>query len=199
MGRDKAGIVVDHPDAPPAGGARPGGARPDGARPGAVTLAQRTAAALASVADMALEVGPAWSGLPVAPEDPPGAGPLAATAAGWRELRARGWDGPVLVVATDLPHLTTAFLSWLAGYPVEESVMPVAGGRVQPLCARYRPADLDTAAGLVTAGKRSMRDLVAAVGPRLVGEEEWAPVGGASALDDVDTPADLDRLGPGRG
>lgn len=176
MGRDKASIPVP------------------GTGPG-TTLARRTAGLLRGVADPVVEVGPGHSGLPSVSEDPPGGGPLAAAAAGWRALVDLGWHGPVLVVATDLPLLSPGLLEWLAGHPAERAVVPVAGDRVQPLCARYRSSDLAHAADLVTAGRRAMSDLLAVIDPVLIPEQEWAgPAGGADALEDADTPADLRRL-----
>ncbi len=173
MGVDKATLV------PPAGGS---------------TLAARTAALLRRVAEPALEVGPGFSGLPAVADDHPGAGPLAAVAAGRRALAAAGWQGSALVVATDLPLLDAATLAWLAGHPSPRSVVPVAGGRSQPLCARWSAADLDRAAGLVAGGRRSMADLVAAADPVLVAVGDPGGAGGAPFAD-ADTPADARRLG----
>src|SRR5205807_1911161 len=59
MGRDKAALPV-----------------------GGQTLAERVAGRLSGVVAPVLEVGPGRCGLPVAPEDRPGAGPLAALVAG---------------------------------------------------------------------------------------------------------------------
>jgi molybdopterin-guanine dinucleotide biosynthesis protein A len=176
MGRDKAGIEV------------PG----DG---GPVTLAERTARILGAVAAPVVEVGPARGRRWAVREDPPGSGPLAAVAAGWTALEARGWTGAVLVVATDLPLLSPGLLRWLAAHDAERAVVPVAGGRVQPLCARYRASDLAAARDLVGAGRRAMSDLIGALDPVLIPEAEWSgPAGGTSVLEDVDTPADLTRV-----
>lgn len=176
MGRDKAAIVVEGDDGP-------------------VTLAERTARILESVAAPVVEVGPPRGDRWVVREHPPGSGPLAATVAGWEALAARGWTGAVLVVATDLPNLAAGLLRWLAGLPEDRAVVPVAGDRVQPLCARYRASDLDRARALVASGRRAMSDLVAAADPVLIPEAVWSvPAGGGAALDDVDSPADLDRV-----
>ena len=177
MGRDKATLPV-----------------------GAETLARRTARLLGQVAQPALEIGPGVSGLPAALEQAPGSGPLAAVAQGGRVLADRGWSGPVIVVATDLPNLTRGLLDWLAGHPSESSVVPVDRGRVQPLCARYTMADLATAARLVAAGQRSMNALVDTIHPLRVGEDAWAgPAGDPGALADVDTPDELARARARRG
>jgi molybdopterin-guanine dinucleotide biosynthesis protein A len=159
------------------------------------SLAGRTARLLAASTSLAVEVGPGWSDLPAIVEVQRGGGPLVAVAAGRRELCARGWDGPAVVVATDLPHLTLELLSWLVEHPSRRSVVPVALGVPQPLCARYSPADLDRAGVLVAMGRRSMRDLLDGTDALLVGPEEWSPAAGdPDALADVDTPADLARL-----
>jgi molybdopterin-guanine dinucleotide biosynthesis protein A len=159
---------------------------------GGQTWAQRTAGLLRAAAAMSFEVGPGWSGLPSVVEEPPGSGPLAATVCGWRTLRERGWDGPVLVVATDLPRLTEAMLVWLSRHPAPGSVIPVSGNQPQPLCARYSPTDLRTADDVLAAGGRAMRDLIAAIRPWLVPEEEWSVAAGdVGAVADANTPADL--------
>jgi molybdopterin-guanine dinucleotide biosynthesis protein A len=166
------------------------------AQPLGPTLAERTADLLNTVCQIAVEVGPGCSALPAVAEAVPGQGPLVAVAAAWIELGIRGWSGPVLVVATDLPRLNLGLLRWLADHPGSHSVVPVAARRVQPLCARYRPEDLDLAARLVGDGERSMTALIDAVDADLVDEQDWLPAAGdASVLLDVDTPADLKRSG----
>jgi molybdopterin-guanine dinucleotide biosynthesis protein A len=179
MGRDKAALGAD----PPA--------------PFPTTWATRTAMLLRAVAAPVIELGPGHTGGEHLPDPVAGAGPLVALAGGARALAARGWHGPVLVVATDLPRLTPGFLAWLAGHPSDRSVLPTSGGRDQPLCARYRAEDLARAAALVASGRRSLRALIAVVGPYRAGPDEWgAPAGDLLALDDVDTPVDLERLVP---
>jgi molybdopterin-guanine dinucleotide biosynthesis protein A len=162
------------------------------------SLAGRTARLLASVAGPALEVGPGHSGLPARPEDPPGTGPLVAMAAGTRRLRALGWTGAAVVLATDLPNLTPEFLVWLTSRPSPRSVIPMLDGVPQTLCARYAPEDLDLAVELVASGKRAMRDLLDRIDAELVGPDRWeAAAGGHHVLRDIDTPADLARIEAG--
>ncbi|HEX3424485.1 MAG TPA: formate dehydrogenase accessory sulfurtransferase FdhD [Acidimicrobiales bacterium] len=168
MGRDKATIVFD-----------------------GEPLARRTAALLARRADPVLEVGPGFTNLPHLLEDPPGSGPLAAMAAGGAALWARHHQGPVLVIGTDLPHLSDAFLRTLAEYPVpgaDYSVVPRdATGRPQPVCARYSPEALVRAQELVAAGHRSVMALLERVPVSWLDTAEGEP-----ALFDVDTPKDLE-------
>ena len=165
-------------------------------RRGGDSMAQRTAVLLAGATNPTVEVGPGYTRLHPIVEDEPGAGPLAAVAAGTIGLRRLGWFGAAIVVATDLPLLSSRLLTWLAGYPSDRAIVPVYAGRPQPLCARYPGRDLDRAVALVRDGKRSMRDLLDEIDPRLIPPDQWVPVAGrADALFDVDTPDDLETIG----
>jgi molybdopterin-guanine dinucleotide biosynthesis protein A len=73
--------------------------------------------------------------------------------------------------------------------------VPVAGGEPQLVCARYGPDALDAARGLLAAGERSLRALLASVRFELVPEARWRKVAEADAFADLDTPDDLARLG----
>jgi molybdopterin-guanine dinucleotide biosynthesis protein A len=170
----------------------------DNPAPGGLRLAERTARLLESVTAIAVEVGPGFSHLPHVWESPQGSGPLSALVCGSIELRARGFHGPVLVVATDLPRLTSGMLDWLAHHQPGRSVVPVAGGRTQPLCARYEPDDLALASRLVASGSQAMTALIEAAQPLLVGEEDWINFAGDPAcLADLDTPEHLDAFRKG--
>lgn len=164
MGQAKAALIVD-----------------------GATLAERTAALLATVAGPVIEVGPGYTSLVRAQESPAGSGPLAAVGAGWTALQAGPATPPaVLVVATDLPRLNARLLAWLVRHPGERTVVPLdAEGNRQPLCARYSPADLATAVELVAAGHRSMSALLDRIDVSYARPEE------DGALRDIDTPDDL--------
>jgi molybdopterin-guanine dinucleotide biosynthesis protein A len=164
MGRDKATLVYD-----------------------GMTLAARAASVLNAVAAPCVEVGPGVSGLVSVREDPPGEGPLTALVAG---VGAVGLGSPALVVACDLPRMDSELLSWLRDHPSEVSVVPMWKHRPQPLCARWSPAALSTAADLVGEGERSMQALLEASEILLVTPPPELAVG----LVDVDTPADLDAV-----
>jgi molybdopterin-guanine dinucleotide biosynthesis protein A len=161
-------------------------------------LVDRAAAVLGAVADPVVEVGPGWSGLPAVREDPPGSGPLAALSAGAAALRAGGHDGPVLLLAVDMPRVGVELLRLLAGRAGPGTAVPRAGGHPQPMCARYGPEVLAAVDERLAAGGRSLRDLLetmAASGAvAWVEPEEWGPVAGPEAFSDVDTPDDLRRL-----
>jgi len=165
---------------------------------GGQRLVDRAAAALRAVADPVLEVGPGSSSLPAVREDPPGSGPLAAVAAGAAALRAGGHDGPVIVLAVDMPFVSVGLLRLLADRPGPVTAVPRAGGHPQVLCARYGPDALAGVERLLAAGGVSLRKLVEAMD--VTGEvgwiqpEEWLAVAGPEALADVDTPDDLRRL-----
>ena len=159
-------------------------------------LADRSARVLAEVATPVLEVGPGWSSLDAVVEDDPGAGPLAAVAAGGAALTARGaGDHAILVIAVDLPFVDAALLRVLADAPAADAVVPRVDGRPQPLCARYSPAALVVAADLVAAGARAMHALLDALTVRWLDEPEWLAVTTARAFVDVDTPEDARAAG----
>jgi molybdopterin-guanine dinucleotide biosynthesis protein A len=159
-------------------------------------LAARAKRVLESVCDgPVLEVGPGTSGLPAVREDPPGAGPLAALAAGGHALRARRHEGGVLLLAVDLPLVDEPLLRLLAGHAGADTVVPDAEGRLQVACARYGPDALRRAGELLAEGERSLRALVAAVAHDVLPEEEWRQVAPPGVFADVDTPADAAALG----
>lgn len=172
MGRDKASIVLA-----------------DGR-----TCARTVAARLAQVADPVLEIGPGTSGLTAVPDDRPGAGPLAALATGWAALVGSGHSGPVLVLACDLPRVTVPLLELLARAPGDDTVVPVVGGRPQPLCARFAPTSLDQCQRLTAEGRRSLKALIDAAPVVWLGPEMWSEVVDEQCFADIDTPEDLARV-----
>jgi molybdopterin-guanine dinucleotide biosynthesis protein A len=158
-------------------------------------LADRAARVLRAVCDPVLEVGPGHTSLPAVHEAAPGEGPLVALVAGADDLRARGHEGAVLLLAVDLPLVEAPLLRWLAEQPGADTVVPVVNGELQPCCARYGPDALAAAGELIASGERSLRALLRAVPVRLADEGEWGAVAPPGALDDADTPGDARRLG----
>jgi molybdopterin-guanine dinucleotide biosynthesis protein A len=155
------------------------------------TLAARSARVLASVCDPVVEVGPGVSGLPAVQEEPPGAGPLVALLAG---VGALGAPKTVILLACDLPNVTSELLRLLVEWPGSGSVIPVVDERFQYACARYGAAALDEAATIVRAGGSSLRQLGDSQ-CEYISESDWGPVARATDFADVDTPEDLRRLG----
>jgi molybdopterin-guanine dinucleotide biosynthesis protein A len=159
--------------------------------PLAVTMADR----LAGVCDPVLEVGPGASGRSCVVEEPPFQGPLAALAAGARALTRLGIEAPVLLLAVDLPRVDLPLLTLLRDWPGAGAAVPDAGGRLQPVCARYGPDDLEAAASLVDGGMRALRDLLDVIDVDVVPEAAWRAVAPDDAFADLDTPEDAARLG----
>lgn len=180
LGRDKASIPVG----------------PDG-----VPLARRLGEMLSSLTDVAVEVGPARSGLDVPDEPDPREGPLGAIAVGWSHLERLSAGVPVLVLATDLPWLSPGCLDVIASFPAADgdSVVPVVGGRLQTLCARWSPAALRRARLLAERGERRVQAAFEGGSVLRLTEEDFArcspPFDLALELADVDLPEDLRRLG----
>jgi molybdopterin-guanine dinucleotide biosynthesis protein A len=104
--------------------------------------------------------------------------PLAGMVAALRHAAGR----PVLVLAADLPLVPGKLLRALLTAPAEHAVA-VAGGRIQPLCARLGPAALGPlAAALDTAAPATAA--VEALSPaRVEAEPDW--------LLNVNAPADV--------
>ncbi|HEX3459344.1 MAG TPA: molybdenum cofactor guanylyltransferase [Acidimicrobiales bacterium] len=157
--------------------------------------AHRAARLLGSVANPVWEVGPSHCHLPHVREDPAGSGPVSAVAAGWTALSAAGHRGPVLVLACDLPLMTRELLEWLAGHPVDRTVIPMVGGRPQPVCARWSGPDLDRLVQLQQSGYRSFKPMYETFDIVFVEPDDWKSVGPSRLLADTDTPDDLRRLG----
>jgi molybdopterin-guanine dinucleotide biosynthesis protein A len=123
----------------------------------------------------------------------PGAGALGALVTA---LTAAPTDR-VLVLAGDMPFVTAPFVEFLAAVaPDARAVVPVSGGRWHPLCAMYaRASRLDLSAAF-DAGERTVRAAVAALGPRLIGDDDLAPFDAdGRLLANLNTPDDLARWG----
>ncbi|MCU1491481.1 MAG: molybdopterin-guanine dinucleotide biosynthesis protein [Acidimicrobiaceae bacterium] len=172
MGRDKASMLV--------------GGEPN---------ARRIGKLLSRLAHPLVEVGPGISGLAAVREEPLGGGPLVAIGCGGRALRALGHLGPALVLACDLPFVDEALLAFLVGRKGPESVIPSVAGSPQPLCARWSPVDLAVAGALAAAGERAIKALPWDPRTDRPEERDWSVAVDAASFADVDTPADLTRLG----
>jgi len=106
-----------------------------------------------------------------------------------------GHVGAVLVLACDLPAITVDLLESLAGFPSQDTVVPVVNGRAQPLCARFSFTSLDTCQHLVAQGRRSLTALPEATTITWIEHETWSTVADEHCFADIDTPEELARLG----
>jgi molybdopterin-guanine dinucleotide biosynthesis protein A len=96
----------------------------------------------------------------------------------------------IVALACDMPMVPAKLIAWLAGLEDEAAVCEV-DGRIQPLLARYRPS---VAPRLAEALERrdSMRDAVASLEPRIVGEAELSRFGDPERIVfNVNDPEDL--------
>jgi molybdopterin-guanine dinucleotide biosynthesis protein A len=175
-------------------GARLGGSKPEALLAGRPLIERPVEAALATGLEVAVFAKP---DTPLPPLDArvvrepavprhPLAGILAALAgAGGR---------PVVVVAGDMPLVPPALLAWLASHEARCAV-PLAGGRLHPLLARY---DATCEPVLADAGKREepLTRSVERLDPALVTEDEIARFGDpARVLFNVNTPDELAEAG----
>ena len=100
----------------------------------------------------------------------------------------------VLALGCDLPLASPELLRWLAGVePHEAAVVPVVGGRPQPLLARYSSRALDPLRDALTS-EMALTAAVASLHPRWVGEAELRRFGDPARMAlNVNSPADLER------
>jgi molybdenum cofactor guanylyltransferase len=104
--------------------------------------------------------------------------PLAGVVAALRHAAGR----PVLILAADLPLVPDALLHALLDAPGEHAVA-VAGGRVQPLCARLGPAALGPLSAALDAGAPATVAIEALAPAHVPAEPDW--------LLNVNEPADV--------
>lgn len=102
-------------------------------------------------------------------DDEVGKGPLAGLAAGL--ARVPDWT---LVLACDMPLLQVALLRLLAGLCDSEwdAIIPVVGGRVEPLAAVYHRRCLPFIQEMLRQDNWRIRDLIGQVRVRIVEEAE---------------------------
>ena len=104
----------------------------------------------------------------------------------------------VLVVAADHPVLSVAVLELLAARAAATDALAVAltGPRgAEPFLAVYRRDALRKVRATLDAGTRRMQEVLAALDPDLIADDEWRALDPhGRTLDDVDVPEDLERL-----
>jgi molybdopterin-guanine dinucleotide biosynthesis protein A len=104
----------------------------------------------------------------------------------------------VLLVACDMPNITTPLAAHLIGLAAESTwnaVVPRTDRGYHPLCAVYASSCRDAVARRLDRGQLRMRDLVDELRVRVVDEEELARFGDSFHLfANVNTHADLAAL-----
>jgi molybdopterin-guanine dinucleotide biosynthesis protein A len=123
-----------------------------------------------------------------------GEGPLRGLSAGLAVATA-GW---VVLAGGDMPDLQPEVLREMLRAARETDVVAVTlsdGGRERPLPSVLRTAAAAEAVGvLLRAGRRRLRDLLAAVSTVVVDEPTWTALDpDRRTLVDVDEPTDMDR------
>ena len=158
---------------------------------GGVPIITRVLTALAPVADEIVVVGGVRvpQGTRAVPDDSPGAGPLAAICTG---MNATPGDR-YLVVACDMPFVTSSlFRLLLAACPDADAVVPVVGGRDQPLCAAYARGCLGAITETLAAGGTRVADFYARIRLYRLPETALAGIGPPAILfANVNTAEDL--------
>ncbi len=125
------------------------------------------------------------TGLDAVQEEPRGSGPLAAFLAAVDHLRI---EGPVLLLACDLPFVDAKLLRVLVTRPGDGSIVPYVDERPQYACARWSARAIAAARDAFTRGERALRTLATV-------DVEPIAVARPELLADVDTSDDLRRLG----
>lgn len=114
----------------------------------------------------------------------------------------RAGNRPVIVVAGDLPFVSAPLLARLASEDAHGAlaVVPRAGGRLQPLLARYEPAAREPLAATLRAPGQlgSLREAVAALDPRVLAIDDERPFFNVNVPEDLLTAAALMDRDPGR-
>jgi molybdenum cofactor guanylyltransferase len=119
------------------------------------------------------------------PDDFPGEGPLGGLVTA---LSRAG--GPVLLLACDLPRLTSDAVRWLIDTQVDEGdglVVRQSNGELEPLFSIYAPGCLSQARERLASGRRSLRGLI----ERGNFAEIILPEKLTGVLHNVNTPDDL--------
>lgn len=135
----------------------------------------------------------AFLGYPLAQDVYDGVGPLAGLHAALQAAH-RDW---VLALACDMPLVHVRVITYMLGLTADtDVVMPVIGGREEPLHALYRrDACLPAVERAITQGKRRLISFLPDVRVRYVREEELRTVDpDLQSFANANTPAEWDAL-----
>ena len=172
MGRDKSTLVL-----------------------GGVSVLERVGGAVAPLVGRLRVIGDRLTdpkGYPVQPDLRPGLGPLS----GIHAALATAESSTVLVVACDLPFITSKFLGGLIALLEQgtDAVMPRVSGRAVPVCALYRRACLEPLRACLDRGELKAQHFVAILATTYADEdvlEHLDPQG--ICLKNINTPEDFEQ------
>jgi molybdopterin-guanine dinucleotide biosynthesis protein A len=103
----------------------------------------------------------------------------------------------VLIIACDLPFVTTALLDRLVAESRTsdevDAVVPRSARGLEPLCALYLTRCADRARNRIEAGELQVAGLLEALRTRVLGPETLAPYDEGSLFENVNTPHDHER------
>lgn len=122
-----------------------------------------------------------------------GRGPLAGIHSALSRTTSR-WN---LILAVDVPFVERSFLDYLflqAKLTDKVVTLPLAGGRLQPLCAIYRPQFADVAERSLKEGKNKVDPLFATVETRVIQPSELSKQGFSEQMFcNLNTPAEFEQ------
>ncbi len=122
----------------------------------------------------------------------PGKGPLAGLEAALLEMSGE----QLILVAGDMPSLSLDVLRWIVACDQKyEVVVPVVGGRAEPLCARYHRKVLEKVQERLTRGDLAMQELVGELDVYRIEEDQLRKIDPELVgFANVNSPDDLARL-----
>ena len=163
---------------------------------GADTLLTHTIEQMKRVSDDVFVVGAVKANsLPVTvlPDKEAGLGPLAGIHAALSHSPT-DWN---LILAVDLPLITSEMLTWLAHYRTDASeaaIVPRVKSRLQPLCAVYHRDLLPEVERALASRESSIHRLLERLSTRIIEEDQLIANGFApETFLNVNTPEDLER------
>jgi len=131
-------------------------------------------------------------GFPVFADSHTGIGPLEAI----RTALSNALTSRVVLVGCDLPFVTADLFKLLLSIPGNHyATVPVgADGKIEPLCAIYRPEALPVVTDLITRGERKVSFLFDRVPTRLVPFDDLRALHGSELFfENINTPEDYAR------
>jgi molybdopterin-guanine dinucleotide biosynthesis protein A len=131
-------------------------------------------------------------GLPVVSDHNSGVGPLEAI----RTAMSHATTSRIVLVGCDLPFVTSELFKRLLSISGSDAATVPVGpdGRLEPLCAIYRPEALPIVTNLISEGVRKVSLLFDRVPTRFVGFDELVDLKDSELFfENINTPDDYDR------